>query len=58
MVKVGMSAVMARRRANPVTLIRMGREFGYAKLATVVEQEFDPAAGDVAAIRHLLMSDS
>src|SRR5260370_37397965 len=40
-----------------VTLIRMGREFGYEKLATAVEQALDLGCGDVAAIRHPLMSD-
>ena len=40
-----------------VTLIRMGREFGYEKLTTAVEQALDLGCGDVAAIRHLLMSD-
>jgi len=34
-----------------VTLIRMGREFGYEKLATAVEQALDLGCGDVAAIR-------
>ncbi len=40
-----------------VTLIRMGGEFGYAKLATAVEQALDLGCGDIAAIRHLLLSD-
>ena len=40
-----------------VTLIRMGREFGYEKLRTAVEQALDLGCEDVAAIRHLLMSD-
>jgi transposase len=40
-----------------VTLIRMGSEFGYEKLAIAVEQALDLGCGDVAAIRHLLMSD-
>ncbi len=40
-----------------VTLIRMGREFGYEKLATAVERALHLGCGDVAAIRHLLMSD-
>src|SRR6202048_4212787 len=35
-----------------VTLIRMGREFGYEKLATAVEQALDLGCADVAAIRH------
>ena len=40
-----------------VTLIRMGCEFGYEKLTAAVEQALDLGCGDVAAIRHLLMSD-
>ncbi|HZD45940.1 MAG TPA: hypothetical protein VE109_07645, partial [Acidobacteriaceae bacterium] len=40
-----------------VALIRMGREFGYEKLRTAVEQALDLGCTDVAAIRHLLMSD-
>jgi hypothetical protein len=40
-----------------VELIRIGREFGYEKLTTAVEQALDLGCGDVAAIRHLLMSD-
>src|SRR5260370_32701127 len=40
-----------------VALIRMGREFGYEKLATAVDQALDLGCGDVAAIRHLLLSD-
>jgi hypothetical protein len=40
-----------------VTLIRMGREFGYEKLAAAVEQALDLGCEDVAAIRNLLMSD-
>jgi hypothetical protein len=40
-----------------VTLIRMGREFGYEKLTAAVEQALDLGCGDVATIRHLLMSD-
>jgi hypothetical protein len=40
-----------------VELIRIGREFGYGKLTTAVEQALELGCGDVAAIRHLLMSD-
>jgi len=40
-----------------VTLIRMGREFGYEKLTAAVEQALDLGCEDVAAIRHLLLSD-
>ena len=40
-----------------VTLIRMGREFGYEKLTAAIEQALDLGCGDVAAIRHLLLSD-
>ncbi len=40
-----------------VELIRIGREFGYDKLTTAVEQALELGCGDVAAIRHLLISD-
>jgi hypothetical protein len=40
-----------------ITLVRLGREFGHAQLATAVAQALDLGCGDVAAIRHLLMSD-
>jgi len=40
-----------------VTLIRMGREFGYEKLTAAVEQALGLGCGDVAAIRHLMLSD-
>jgi transposase len=40
-----------------VAVIRMGREFGYAKLATSVAQALMLGCTDEAAIRHLLMSD-
>ena len=40
-----------------VEMIRMGREFGYAKLTTAVDQALEMGCADVAAIRHLLMSD-
>jgi transposase len=40
-----------------VALLRLGREFGYAKLETAVAQAMELGCTDVAAIRHLLMSD-
>jgi len=40
-----------------VAVIRMGREFGYNKLATSVAQALVLGCTDEAAIRHLLMSD-
>ena len=40
-----------------VAVIRMGREFGYAKLEASVGRRWSWAATDVAAIRHLLMTD-
>jgi hypothetical protein len=40
-----------------IDLIRMGREFGYAKLETSVAQAMELGCTDVAAIRHLLMTD-
>ena len=40
-----------------IALIRMGREFGYAKLETSVAQAMELGGRDVAAIRHLLMTD-
>ena len=40
-----------------VALLRLGREFGYAKLETAVSQALELGCTDVAAIRHLLMSD-
>ncbi len=40
-----------------VELVRIGRESGYAKLTTAIEQALDLGCADVAAIRHLLMSD-
>jgi transposase len=40
-----------------VALICMGREFGYVKLETAVAQAMELGCTDVAAIRHLLMSD-
>jgi hypothetical protein len=40
-----------------ITLLRMGREFGYAKLEAAVSQALELGCADVAAIRHLLMAD-
>jgi hypothetical protein len=40
-----------------IALIRMGREFGYAKLEISVAQAMALGCADVAAIRHLLMAD-
>jgi transposase len=40
-----------------VALLCLGREFGYAKLETSVAQAMVLGCTDVAAIRHLLMSD-
>jgi hypothetical protein len=40
-----------------IAIIRMGREFGYAKLEASVTQALVLGCTDVAAIRHLLMSD-
>ncbi len=40
-----------------VELIRTGREFGYEKLTAAVELALDRGCADVAAIRHLMMSD-
>jgi hypothetical protein len=40
-----------------VELVRIGRESGYAKLTTAIEQALDLGCADVAAVRHLLMSD-
>jgi len=40
-----------------VEVIRMGREFGYAQLTAAVDQALEMGCADVAAIRHLLMSD-
>jgi transposase len=46
-----------RGTRSMVAVIRMGREFGYAKLETSVAQAMVLGCTDVAAIRHLLMSD-
>jgi hypothetical protein len=35
----------------------MGREFGHAKLGASVSQALELGSTDIAAIRHLLMSD-
>jgi hypothetical protein len=40
-----------------VAVVRMGREFGYAKLEACVSQALKLGSTDIAAIRHLLMSD-
>jgi hypothetical protein len=39
-----------------VEVIRMGREFGYAKLTAAVDQALEMGCADVAAIRHLRQS--
>ena len=40
-----------------VAVVCMGREFGYAKLEASVGQALELGSTDIAAIRHLLMSD-
>jgi hypothetical protein len=40
-----------------VAVIRMGREFGHAKLEASVVAALELGCTDAAAIRHLLMSD-
>jgi hypothetical protein len=40
-----------------VAVVRLGREFGYAKLEVSVGQALELGSTDIAAIRHLLMSD-
>ena len=40
-----------------VAVIRMGREFGYTKLEACVADALELGCTDVAAIRHLLMTD-
>jgi transposase len=40
-----------------VAVIRMGREFGHAKLEATVVEALELGCTDVAAIRHLLMTD-
>jgi len=40
-----------------LSLLRLGGEFGYAQLATAVDHALRLGCADVAAIRHLLMSD-
>lgn len=40
-----------------VAVIRMGREFGHAKLEASVDAALELGCTDVAAIRHLLMTD-
>ena len=53
---VGKQGRQAGARAM-VTLIRMGREFGPAKLEASVVEALALGCTDVAAIRHLLMAD-
>lgn len=40
-----------------VAVIRMGREFGHAKLEATVAEAIELGCTDVEAIRHLLMAD-
>ena len=40
-----------------VELIRIGREAGYEKLTTAIQEALEMGCADVAAIRHLMMSD-
>jgi hypothetical protein len=40
-----------------IALLRMGREFGYTKLEAAVVQSLELGCTDVAAIRHLLMTN-
>jgi hypothetical protein len=40
-----------------VELLRIGREAGYEKLTAAIEQALEMGCADVAAIRHLTMSD-
>jgi len=40
-----------------VELIRIGRESGYEKLTAAIEQALEMGCADVAAIRHMMMSD-
>lgn len=40
-----------------VAVIRMGREFGHTKLEATVVEALTLGCTDVAAIRHLLMTD-
>ena len=40
-----------------VELVRIGREAGYEKLTTAIEEALEMGCADVAAIRHLMMSD-
>ncbi len=38
-------------------VVRIGREAGYGKLTAAIEEALDLGCADVAAIRHLMMSD-
>ncbi len=40
-----------------VAVLRLGREFGFAKLEAVVGQALALGCTDVAALRHLLLSE-
>ena len=40
-----------------VAVVGMGREFGHARLQASVAQALELGSTDIAAIRHLLMSD-
>jgi hypothetical protein len=40
-----------------LSLLRLGREFGHAQLAAAVAQALELGCADVAAIRHLLLTD-
>ncbi len=40
-----------------VELVRIGREAGYEKLTTAIEEALEMGCADVAAIRHLMMSE-
>jgi hypothetical protein len=40
-----------------VAVVRMGREFGDTKPEASVGRALEPGSTDIAAIRHLLMSD-
>jgi len=53
---IGKQGRQAGARAM-VAVIRMGREFGHAKLEASVVEALELGCTDVAAIRHLLMSD-
>jgi hypothetical protein len=40
-----------------IALLHMGREFGYTKLEAAVAQSLELGCTDVAAIRHLLLTN-